>query len=389
MKTFQEIFSIAIASAIMPRQWTYQDELRDFSSQLFSKNAQLETLLISLSNGFPIQFDVPLAVMESAVDTALNWAYMPRRLDQQKTILERKIGQLYKRLSQRRVEIDNLVKLSKFPKKIRAVKKRTAKLKKDLKNITRQLGQSEDHIHNLLQASPFKGKSVNQLCPITSGDYQVVFQSTDIRGMGRQACRIIHTLLSNPSQSFDMYLLYANTQNLRSIAVETSAKSQENSNRGMILRYIREELIRPKELDEARKTGTLDLFRLRLEKGIQLLIKCVKLYPDLELGSVLQDYQHYYEEYWGEGRVEDSFDPPIFQDSVPITKRKARERISKQLKLCYSDLDKNGFQAFSKYLQEVIKREEERGVHYYTFRPGAASSQKWRTIDWSFISPNE
>lgn len=386
---FQALFSSAISRAIMPRQWTYQEQLHDFSSQLFSSKAQLELLQISLSNGFPIQFDVPLAIKKSASNTALNWAYLPQRLNQQKAILTGKIEQLYKRLIQRRVEVDNLVKMSDFPEKIEAARHTITQLGDDLGEIEKQLGQSEDHVKRLLQATPFSVQSVNQFYPISNGKYKVAFENSDINVMGRQVSRILYTLLSYPGRSFDMYLLYANTQNLKLSKPKTSSKSEEDNHRQMMIKYLNEELIQHKELEKAKETGDLRYYTNRLKQGIQLLEKCVKSYPEWELGSVLQDYQFYYEEYWDEGLVEDSFGAPVLQDIMLVSKRTARERIAKQLSPLYNELDRNGQEAFRKYLQDVIIRDEEHGIHYYTYRPEAASSAKWRAIEWDLQPPNE
>ncbi len=386
---FQALFSSAISRAIMPRQWTYQEQLHDFSSELFSDQADLELLDISLSNGFPIQFDVPIAIKTSAFDAALNWAYMPQRLDQQKAILAGKIEQLYMRLIQRRLEVDNLVKMSDFPKKIEFARRSIAHLKDDLDQIEKQLGDSEDHVKRLLQATPFSVQSVNQFYPISQGKYKVTFENADIRSIGRQASRILYTLLSYPGQTFDMYLLYANTQNLKVSKLLVSSKNNEDKSRQLMIKYLNEELIRHKELEKAKAIGDLRYYTNRLKQGIQLLEKCVKFYPEWELGSVLQDYQFYYEEYWEEGLVEDSFGAPVLQDITLVSKKTARDRISKQLPPLYTALEKDHHAPFSKYLQEVIIQEVENGIHYYTFLPEAASSAKWRAIEWDLQPPSE
>ena len=387
--TFQAVFSSAISNAIMPRQWTYREQLHDFSSHLFSPNAQLELLHITLSNGFPIQFDVPAATKTSAQGTQLEWAYLPQRLEQQRTLLRGKIQELYKRLAQRQTAINKLVKMSEFPDKVRQVKEQITSLSSDLGEIEKQLERSVGHVNRLLQATPFSVQSVNQFYPIPSGKFKVVFENTDIHDMGKQVCRILYTLLSYPDRSFDMYLLYANTKNQFTTTSTSSKAPDEKEGAQRILHYLNKDLIRPKELKKAKESGDLAYYHQRLKKGILLLEKCIKLYPELELANVLQDYQFYYEEYWDEGLLEDSFSAPVFQDSMLVSKRTARERITKQLSALYKSLTKNKFDGFRKYLQETIVQEEENGVHYYIFRPEAASSAKWRALEWDLWPPAE
>lgn len=389
--SFQAVFSAAVSSAIMPRQWSYQGQLRDFSCQLYSETVELEELSVSLDEDFSIHFEVPAAVRNKSEGTSLGWAYSSTRLEQQKEVLVRKVQQLYKRLKRRQHDIDDLMTITKFPTKLKKLRKKSKGLKKDFKRVEKLLDRSEKHVTKLLKATPFAIQSVYQFYPITTKEFKVFFEDTEVRSLGRQICRILHTLFTHQGITFDMHLLYAYTKEQSTRQVPSSGVQTKDDGARQMLKYLNEQLIRPHELEQAKAKGKGELskYEQRLKKGILLLEKCIKRYPELELASVLQDYQYYYEEYFDEGLVEDSFSNPVYQQAVFVSKKTARERISKQLKSMYKHLEENGYKSFAEYLKGVIRRTEQNGVHYYTFRPAVAGKPKWRAINWQLSPPEE
>lgn len=388
-ETFQTIFFRAISDVTMSRSWTTQQQNYEFSPALFSDEVKSESLTIQLDDEISIQFEVSTTIKSGAEGTALEWAYGEKRLAQQKILLEGKIQQQYRRLLQQREDYKTFAKIAGFGDKISSLKTQVAEVVNDLNEVEKQLERCGEHVIKLLHATPVSFQAINRFYHVYKGKYKVFFENKEIYGIGSQVCRILHTLLCHPEITFDMYLLYANTQAIKETTSTDDASTSEEDGAQQMVNYLNKDLIRPDELKKARVAGELRFYEKRLKKGILLLEKCVKLYPELELASVLKDYQYYYEEYMDEGLIAESFGAPALQESMIVSKRTARERISVQINKLHNQLQEAEFRSFSSYLKEVIVHTEENGIHYYTFQPQAAASAKWRAIDWTLFASDE
>jgi hypothetical protein len=378
---------VTAAQIIVPLRWRIgADEHGDYANRLFADlKRESETLSLKLPNGDRVIYEMP-PIVQYIDSWPCHWAYQEERLQNQKEALKADIEGFFTDWIKWHRALHKLIgEHNTWPK----IAERVRNLESALNDIKTAIGVLSEQINTVSSRGTASDQNAYEFFHINGKNFKVTFAGAYISCLNSQACRIIHILLSNPGEEFDMYTLYLMTKHYD--YEPGSEKSIWSKNIANALPGI---LVSASDLEKAKTKAEKDILKQELKTATSALRKIIKQADELGFGKKevytlevhFQNQRGLLEEHFGPERDAgyDESDPvaSTFEFKNLIPKKTWRERITKQMKKAQENLKKNDLSHFSRYLDDTIKRSEEKGVHYYTFRPKAASIPDYRAVEW-------
>lgn len=382
---FIQELAMNAAQILMPRSWRIGNNRHaPYAERLFA-NLHSQTLNLTLPNGEDLICEMP-PVTQYISSWPCLWAYSENRLQKQKEEIKKGIetyfDKWFKDYQDLHEELGSRNTIPGFGLRLEEVELVLDELKEKVNDLSHQLAAAS-------HPGVFQNQGAYELYSKNGDNFIVKFSGTQISCLKRQSCRILHILLSNPNVTYDMYTLYLLTKQYGDTANVTNTEVFQS-----IIKVLSEHLVSEGEIKMAKTYEERGELRNRIKTVISFLKKAIdkvtkQEYSEKEIEALRYHLQHQ------QGLSEEYFDPdwdtPFSEvDEVSSSasintiepKKKWRERISKHLNEAKARLAQNNAEHFKKYLEETVRREQEYGVHYYTFRPDAASIQKHRKAEW-------